>query len=133
LKKASLGRELIRRRQPQKVFAVRLKHGDGLVLLFRAKKLAIYAWEHQHAETGCTCPLLGVKRMCSTSSDCGGIGDHLLATSTQGEYTKSKSAFEKDKDFNGSKRQSQILPLRPLPSRKSGMSGHSFGHSFAMF
>ena len=41
------------------------------------------------------------------------IGDHRLYTSTQGEYTKSKPAFEKDKDFNGSKQQSQILPRRP--------------------
>ena len=46
------------------------------------------------------------------------IGDHRLYTSTQGEYTKSKPAFEKDKDFNGSKRQSQILPLRPLGSAR---------------
>jgi hypothetical protein len=40
------------------------------------------------------------------------IGDHRLYTSTQGEYTKSKPAFEKDKDLNGSKQQSQILSLR---------------------
>jgi len=33
-----------------------------------------------------------------------------LDTSTQGEYTKSKVALENIKDFNGSKRQSQILP-----------------------
>ena len=36
-----------------------------------------------------------------------------LDTSTQSEYTKSKPAPENFKDFNGSKRQSQILPLRP--------------------
>jgi len=39
-----------------------------------------------------------------------------LDTSTQGEYTKSKAALENIKDFNGSKRQSQILPLRPFAS-----------------
>jgi hypothetical protein len=32
-------------------------------------------------------------------------------TSTQGEYTKSKPAPENDRDFNGSERQTQILPL----------------------
>ena len=32
-------------------------------------------------------------------------------TSTQGEYTKSKRALESIKDFNGPKRQSQILPF----------------------
>jgi len=41
-----------------------------------------------------------------------------LDTSTQGEYTKSKPAFEKGKDFSGSKRQSQILPLRKKQSNK---------------
>src|SRR6516162_7804195 len=40
-------------------------------------------------------------------------GCKRLDTSTQGEYTKSKPAFENVKDFNVSKRQSQILPLRP--------------------
>jgi hypothetical protein len=40
-------------------------------------------------------------------------GCKRLDTSTQGEYTKSKAAYENLKDFNVSKRQSQILPLRP--------------------
>src|SRR5215469_8696860 len=40
-------------------------------------------------------------------------GRKRLDTSTQGEYTKSKAAYENLKDFNVSKRQSQILPLRP--------------------
>ena len=39
--------------------------------------------------------------------------DLCLDTSTQGEYTKLKPALKNFKDFNGSKRQSQILPLRP--------------------
>lgn len=42
-----------------------------------------------------------------------------LDTSTQSEYTKSKPAPENFKDFNGSKRQSQILPLRPFASLSS--------------
>jgi hypothetical protein len=37
-------------------------------------------------------------------------GPKRLDTSTQGEYTKSKPAFENLKDFNVSKRQPQILP-----------------------
>jgi hypothetical protein len=40
-----------------------------------------------------------------------------LDTSTQGEYTKSKAAYENLKDFNVSKRQPQILPLRPKISQ----------------
>src|SRR6516225_3023794 len=40
-------------------------------------------------------------------------GCKRLDTSTQGKYTKSKPASENLKDFNVSKRQSQILPLRP--------------------
>jgi len=36
-----------------------------------------------------------------------------LDTSTQGEYTKSKSELENLKDFNGWTTQTQILPLRP--------------------
>jgi hypothetical protein len=36
--------------------------------------------------------------------------------STQGEYTKSKPARENIKDFNVSKREPQILPLRPILS-----------------
>jgi hypothetical protein len=32
-------------------------------------------------------------------------------TNTQGGYTKSKPAPENDRDFNGSERQTQILPL----------------------
>jgi hypothetical protein len=42
-----------------------------------------------------------------------------LDTSTQGEYTNSKPAFENIKDFNGSERQSQILPLRPETIQQS--------------
>jgi hypothetical protein len=47
-------------------------------------------------------------------------GCKRLDTSTQGEYTKSKAAYENLKDFNVSKRQSQILPLRPAFSYSWG-------------
>jgi hypothetical protein len=40
-------------------------------------------------------------------------GCKRLDTSTQGEYTKSKPTFENVKDFNVSKKELQILPLRP--------------------
>jgi hypothetical protein len=45
-----------------------------------------------------------------------------LDTSTQGEYTKSKPAFENVKDFNVSKREPQILPLRPAFQKISRLS-----------
>ena len=50
-----------------------------------------------------------------------------LDTSTQGEYTKSKSAYENLKDFNVSKRQSQILPLRPAFLTREVVTGNDMG------
>jgi hypothetical protein len=41
-----------------------------------------------------------------------------LDMSTRREYTKLKSRLENRKHFNGSKRNPQILPLRPLGSTR---------------
>jgi hypothetical protein len=49
-------------------------------------------------------------------------GCKRLDTSTQGEYANLKAAYENLKDFNVSKRQSQILPLRPAFQKISRLS-----------
>ena len=54
-------------------------------------------------------------------------GCKRLDTSTQGEYTKSKAAYENLKDFNVSKRQSQILPLRPAFLTTEAVTGNDMG------
>ena len=54
-------------------------------------------------------------------------GFKRLDTSTQGEYTKSKAAYENLKDFNVSKRQSQILPLRPAFLTTEAVKGNDMG------
>jgi hypothetical protein len=51
-------------------------------------------------------------------------GCKRLDTSTQGEYTKSKAAYENIKDFNVSKRQPQILPLRPAFPTEDLLTGN---------
>ena len=48
-----------------------------------------------------------------------GKNPQRLDASTQGEYTKPKPASKNVKDFNASKAQSQILPLRRLGSARS--------------
>jgi hypothetical protein len=54
-------------------------------------------------------------------------GCKRLDTSTQGEYTKSKAAYENLKDFNVSARQSQILPLRPSFLTTEVVTGNDMG------
>jgi hypothetical protein len=54
-------------------------------------------------------------------------GCKRLDTSTQGEYTKTKAAYENLKDFNVSKRQSQILPLRPSFLTREVVTGNDMG------
>jgi hypothetical protein len=51
-------------------------------------------------------------------------GRKRLDTSTQGEYTKSKAAFENVKDFNVSKKELQILPLRLVTGNDMGNETH---------
>jgi hypothetical protein len=55
-------------------------------------------------------------------------GCERLDTSTQGEYTKSNPALENLKDFNVSKRQSQILPLRPAFFTIEAVTGNDMGN-----
>jgi hypothetical protein len=54
-------------------------------------------------------------------------GCKRLDMSTQGEYTKSKAAFENVKDFNVSERQTQILPLRPAFLAAGSLTGNDMG------
>jgi hypothetical protein len=54
-------------------------------------------------------------------------GCKRLDTSTQGEYTKSRLTFENVKDFNVSKKQSQILPLRPAFLTTKAVMGNDMG------
>src|SRR6516165_5739981 len=54
-------------------------------------------------------------------------GRKRLDTSTQGEYTKSKPAFENLKDFNVSKKELQILPLRPAFLTTEAVTGNDMG------
>jgi len=61
---------------------------------------------------------------------CDARGCKRLDTSTQGEYTKPKAAYENFKDFNVSKRQSQILPLRPIFSWISPIIRHRLRHRY---
>ena len=55
-------------------------------------------------------------------------GCKRLDTSTQGEYTKLKAAYENLKDFNVSNRQSQILPLRPAFLAAESVTGNDTGN-----
>ena len=61
------------------------------------------------------CPILGY------------VGCKRLDTSTQGEYTKSNPALENVNDFNVSKRQPQILPLRPTFLTTEAVTGNDMG------
>ena len=54
-------------------------------------------------------------------------GCKRLDTSTQGEYTKSKAAYENLKDFNVSKKELQILPLRPAFLTREVVTGNDMG------
>jgi hypothetical protein len=54
-------------------------------------------------------------------------GCKRLDTSTQGEYTKSKAAHENVKDFNVSKKELQILPLRPTFVTTEAVTGNDMG------
>jgi hypothetical protein len=54
-------------------------------------------------------------------------GCKRLDTSTQGEYTKSKAAFENLKDFNVSRKELQILPLRPAFPTEDLLTGNDMG------
>ena len=55
-------------------------------------------------------------------------GCKRLDTSTQGEYTKSKAAYENLKDFNVSKKELQILPLRPAFTHRRQSTGNDMGN-----
>src|SRR6516165_12535257 len=55
-------------------------------------------------------------------------GCKRLDTSTQGEYTKSKPAFENVKNFNVSKKELQILPLRPAFFTIEAVTGNDMGN-----